>query len=75
MKASLKRSLNQVELQRQLGDRNAANALGITLQEHRARILERELEASMAAVTQPHCEAWHRESLRYIPLLVCVVLV
>ncbi|PAA51580.1 hypothetical protein BOX15_Mlig002000g2 [Macrostomum lignano] len=72
VKASLKRSLSRVELQRQIGDRNAAAALGITLQEHRARILERELEDCMSAVTQLHCEAWHRESLRYVPRCIAM---
>uniref|UniRef100_A0A1I8H8C2 Transmembrane protein 230 n=1 Tax=Macrostomum lignano TaxID=282301 RepID=A0A1I8H8C2_9PLAT len=42
------------------------------VQEHRARILERELEDCMSAVTQLHCEAWHRESLRYVPRCIAM---
>ena len=67
LKAALKRSLGEPDIQRELGDREAARAEGIALQDYRLRILRRELERNLDVVTQQKCQQWNNRSLQYVP--------
>ena len=66
LKAHLKRSLSEPDLQRELGNFEAAQAQGVTLQEHRLQILQRELEASLVTITADKCNRWNTKSMLYM---------
>ena len=67
LKAALKRSLGNRNIQAELGNREIPHNLGINLQEHRLRILQRLLEENMGEITQQKCQQWHNFSMQYVP--------
>ena len=67
MKAALKRRMTDPEVVFEVQDRQAAVAAGETLQNRRLRILSREVEAAMVAITEEKCRQWHEFTLRYGP--------
>ena len=50
-----------------MGNCAAAATAGITLQEHRCRVLEREVENALPTITLHKCVQWHQHCLRYVP--------
>lgn len=67
LKAALKRRLTEPATTAELRDRQAAAQLGETLQARRLRILRREFEASLPAITVDKCVDWHNHALQYAP--------
>ena len=66
LKAALKRSLSQPDIQRQAGDRDAAAAAGITMHQHRLRILQQLIDAAVFEITPFKCRQWVNHSLTYM---------
>ena len=65
VKAETKRRLSDPNIQRQIQDRNAAEAARITLQEHRMQILWNIVDEAVAVVTPHKAQQWFQHTLTY----------
>jgi transposase len=67
LKAAVKRQLASPRVQAALSDRQQAANAGVTLQQHRLRIMRTCIEHGVQQLTQPKCESWLRHLLQYGP--------
>ena len=63
VKAAVKRRLSEPSVQNELCSRIG----NLTMHENRLRVLQREIEASMPAITQHKCLQWFNHSMSYMP--------
>jgi hypothetical protein len=67
LKADAKRRLSDPRVIQELQDRAAAVQAAETLQHRRLRILKREMEAAVSAITLQKCSQWHHFVMSYGP--------
>ena len=66
-KSRVKRDLARPEIQQAIGDREAAQQAGLTMERWRVDIVCRIARRNVDAITQQKCMGWYRRMQTYIP--------
>jgi hypothetical protein len=66
LKADLKRRLQAAGVQQEIHNRQLAEAAGVTLHQHRMRILKREVQLAVTCITPYKCMRWVNHNQTYI---------